>query len=336
MRFVVFGAGAVGCTVGGMLARSGADVLLVGRERLVEAVSRQGGLRIKSATSDFGVDVRVTASPAATDLAGDDVVVILTVKSYDTDRAVEALAAVAPPDVPVVSLQNGVENEERIAARFPRVYGGVCRMTCSMVKPGAVSFRRLGRIVVGRWPRGSDAVVRGVVSALEAAGFAAVRSRNVTADKWLKLAVNSQSVFNAVIDPRDHDANAFFELKARILEETRRVFRAAHVAARSCDGLDPSIDEMIAELRRPRAPRPGPAIKVGNSTWQDLYLRRGHLEAPYFHQPVIDLGREHGTPTPRHEVALELAQESLAAGAGPEGYRLADVLERVERREGAA
>ncbi len=331
MRFVVFGAGAVGCTVGGMLARAGAEVVLVGRERLVEAVTRDG-LRLKSATSDLVAHPRVIASLGDVDF-DDDTVVVLTVKSYDTDAALEALSAAAPPETPVISLQNGVENEARIAERFPNVYGGVFRMTCSMVQPGAVSFRRLGRVIVGRWPKGSDAVVRGVVSALEAAGFSAVRSRTIESDKWLKLAVNSQSVFHAVIDPRDHEANGFYELKATILEETRRVFRAARISARSCDGLDPSIDEMIAELRRPRAPRPGPAIKVGNSTWQDLYLRRDRLEAPYFHRPVIERGREHGVPTPRHEVALELADESREAGEGPERFRLAEVLERVAKKE---
>jgi len=76
-------------------------------------------------------------------------------------------------------------------------------------------------------------------------------------------------------------------------------------------------------------------MKVHNSTWQDLYLRRRAIESAFFHQPLIDLAREHGVPSPYNETALAIVQECHRAGNGPETWRLSEVLERVERAAGA-
>jgi hypothetical protein len=100
-----------------------------------------------------------------------------------------------------------------------------------MVQPGHVSFQTGGRVVVGKYPRGADPLSRSLAAAITEAGFDAVVSKDIMADKWLKVAVNVQSVFHAVIDGRDHDTNEFLALKVGILEETRRVFKAAKSGA---------------------------------------------------------------------------------------------------------
>lgn len=330
MQVVVYGAGAVGSMLGGLLAQHKHDVHLVCRQAHADAVNTDG-LHVKSATGDYVVHPR-----ASTSLSGDDVaegaVVFVTVKSQDTGACADALAAAIPKETPIVSFQNAIGNEDLLLERFDNVYGGVCRMTCQMLQPGHASFRRMGRVIVGRYPKGSDATSRSLAKAFGAAGFDAASSRTIHSDKWLKLAVNGQSVFHAVVDPRDHDANEFIELKARILEETRRVLKAAKVRARSCDGRDPSIDEMIADLRRPRMPRPDRGIKVHNSTWQDLYLKRDSIESPRFHEPIVAMAREHGVAVPCHEVALETIQRCHRDATGPGALRLADVIAAIEKR----
>jgi len=307
--------------------------LLVCREAHAAAI-RDEGLRLRSATGDYVAHPDTATSLDSSHLT-DDTIVLLTVKSYATEAAVEAMAGVCDRATPVVCFQNGVGNEEVVARHFEHVYGGVCRMTCSALQPGHASFRRLGRIVVGKFPKGSDATVRGLAKAFEATGLNVSVSRNIMSDRWLKLAVNTQSVFHAVVDPRDHEANEFFELKARILEETRAILKKSRITAKRADGKDASIDEMVDELRRPRARRAGGGMKVHNSTWQDLYLRRPAVESPWFHQPLLDLAREHGVPAPYNETALDIALESQKANGGPETLRLADVLERIEKAAGA-
>jgi ketopantoate reductase len=245
------------------------------------------------------------------------------------------MAGVVPGDTPVVAFQNGIGNEDVIAEHFEHCYGGICRMTCSMLQPGHASFRKIGRLIVGKCPKGTDAVAKRLCAALEEAGFEACVSRNISADRWLKLAVNTQSAFHAVIDPRDHDANEFFELKALTLEETKRIYKAAKVRAKSCDGRDPSIDEMIDDLRRPRARRQSHGMKVHNSTWQDLYLRRATLESPLFHETLLALAREHGVDAPYNETAIAVLRDVHSAGDGPDTLRLSKVLDAVDERKGA-
>jgi 2-dehydropantoate 2-reductase len=334
MEFVVYGAGAVGSVLGGMLSLQQHSVTLVGRRALVDAVKAEG-LRIKSATGEYLTHPRASETVSKREVGG-TACVLLTVKAHDVAAAVDTLAKVLPGDTPVVCFQNGVDSESVVASRFPRVFGGVLRMTCSMVQPGHASFRSAGRVIVGLYPKGADPFARALAGALGGVGFDAAASRTITSDKWLKLAVNTQSVFHAVMEERDHDANEFHELKAAVLDETRRVLKAAKIRARSCDGRDPSIEEMIAELRRPRARREGHGVKVHNSVWQDLYLKRDRIEAAFVHGPVIALGGKHGVATPYNAAALEIAKRVHESGAGPESMRLSDVLAAVDRHRGAA
>lgn len=329
MHIVVYGAGAVGSVLGGMLSLHRHDVLLVGRAPLVDAVFG-GGLRLKSATGEYVAHPRVVATASAQDI-GEDACVLLTVKSHDVANAAAALMKVAQRSTPIVCFQNGIASEDAVAKHFGHVYGGVCRMTCSMVQPGHASFRALGRLVVGVHPTGSDDTVAALVAAFRDSGFDAGVSKAITGDKWLKLAVNAQSVFHALVDARDQDENEFFDIKVAILEETRRVFKAAKVKSRSGDGKDPSIEEMMAEIKRPRARRNEHGVKVHNSTWQDFYLKRPHIETDAIHGPVIALGKEYGVPTPYHAASAVLAKRCHAAKAGPESLRLSEVLGEIAK-----
>ena len=333
MQFLVYGAGAVGSVLGGMLSLNHHDVCLIGRDAHVSAVNADG-LRIKSTTAEYHAHP-IAAVSIPSDIAVRTECAILAVKTQDLAASIDTLAAHLPAGLPVICVQNGVAAEASVAPRFPHVYGGVVRMTCSMVQPGHVSFQSGGRVVIGKHPRGTDAFARSFAGALTAAGFDAVVSRDIMADRWLKVAVNVQSVFHAVIDPRDHDTNEFHALKAGILEETRRVFKAAKIRARSCDGRDPSIDAMIEELHRPRARRTAHGVKLRNSVWQDLYLKRRSIEAEFIHGPVIALGEAHSVPTPYNRAALELVQQCHREQLGPEALRLSDVMAAIERGGGA-
>jgi ketopantoate reductase len=116
------------------------------------------------------------------------------------------------------------------------------------------------------------------------------------------------------------------------LQETHKVLKAHKVRPKSCDGKDFSIEELVAELRRPRALRHASGMNVRNSTWQNLYLKRNRIENEYFHGPIIELGAEYDIPVPNNETALELVRECHRKKLGPGSYRLSDVLKAVEDR----
>src|SRR5579862_8591071 len=111
-RVAVMGAGAVGCYYGFRLARAGHDVVLIGRPQLVEAVQRQG-LRLETQT--FDERVRVSASTEVSVVRRAQLV-LFCVKSDDTESAAAAIKPHLAPDAVVLSLQNGVENADRLRA----------------------------------------------------------------------------------------------------------------------------------------------------------------------------------------------------------------------------
>jgi ketopantoate reductase len=117
-----------------------------------------------------------------------------------------------------------------------------------------------------------------------------------------------------------------------LFEEAEKVFRVQKIKAKSCDSNDFTIKQMIGELKRPRASATRTAMWVRNSTWQNLYLNREEIENGYFHEPIIDLAREHKIEVPYNEVAYEMVQECHHKKLGPEAYRVAELLERVNKR----
>ncbi|MEJ2720699.1 MAG: hypothetical protein P8181_06105, partial [bacterium] len=80
-------------------------------------------------------------------------------------------------------------------------------------------------------------------------------------------------------------------------------------------------------------PRSPSAVRVNNSTWQNLYLKRDRIENGYFHEPIITLAKKHGITVPFNEISLKLVTECCDKKLGPGAFRASEVLERV--REGS-
>ena len=144
MRIAVIGAGGLGGTFGGRLARAGEEVHFVARGRHLEAM-RSRGLRVESILGDFALaqtETRATDDPTT---IGPVDIVLFTVKSYDTDSAAASLASLVGPETAVISLQNGIDNEERIAAVIgaEHVVGGVAWIFAGIAAPGAKRLRAL-------------------------------------------------------------------------------------------------------------------------------------------------------------------------------------------------
>jgi 2-dehydropantoate 2-reductase len=145
-RIAVLGAGAVGCYFGGMLARAGADVILIGRPHHVEAITRNG---LFLDTLQFEQRVTVAASPELSAAHGAGIV-LFCVKTVDTEDAARLLAPHLSPGAVVVSLQNGVDNVQRMrsAAHFDAV-PAVVYVAVAMTAPGRVKHSGRGDLIIG-------------------------------------------------------------------------------------------------------------------------------------------------------------------------------------------
>lgn len=178
----VLGAGAVGGYYGAMLARAGVPVRLIGRPAHVNAIRTQG-LRLQTQAFDERVTVQADTEAAA--VAGADLVLVC-VKSTDTLEAAAQMAPHLAPGAVVLSLQNGVDNAERLSQALGReVFPAVVYVAAAMDGPGHVRHHGRGELVIGPGPQ-ADAL-----QALFArAGVAVQVSPQVASALWAKLVLN--------------------------------------------------------------------------------------------------------------------------------------------------
>jgi len=182
MKIAVMGAGAVGCYYGGMLARAGHDVVLIGRPQHVEAIERQG-LRLETQT--FDERIRVCASTEASATQGAQLV-LFCVKSTDTESGAAAIKPHLAPDALVLSLQNGVDNADRLRALLPQeVIAAAVYIGVEMAGPGHVKHHGRGELVIEPSKAGDD-----LARALIVAGVPTEISDNVRGALWAKLILN--------------------------------------------------------------------------------------------------------------------------------------------------
>jgi 2-dehydropantoate 2-reductase len=145
-KIAVFGAGAIGCYFGGMLARAGKQVTLIGRREHVEAINAHG-LFFKSIDFEEVIELTASIEPAA---LRDARLILFCVKSGDTDTAAAAIAPYVAPDTVLLSLQNGVDNIERIQCHLKNeVLAAVVYTGVEMSGPGRLTHTGGGKIVLG-------------------------------------------------------------------------------------------------------------------------------------------------------------------------------------------
>jgi len=188
IRVAVLGAGSVGCYYGGMLARAGHPVTLIGRQPHVDAFATSG-LRFEGLKFDERVDVEASTKAAAVRGAK---LVLFCVKSTDTDAAARQIAPLIDADAVVVNLQNGVDNTERIRALVANpVVPAVVYVATEMAGPGHLKHHGRGDLVIGSLDRKVTLdILQRVQRLFAAAGVPVTISGDVAAELWGKLVVN--------------------------------------------------------------------------------------------------------------------------------------------------
>lgn len=288
MNVVVMGTGGVGGYFGAKLARSGTAVTLVARGPHLAAI-RARGLTVRSATEgEFTVRAAAVERLAGVPPAG---AVLLCVKSFDTEAAVEAIRPVVGPATAVLSLQNGIDNEEKVdAALGPgHALGGVAYVFATIEGPGVIAHTQGGRIVFGERdgrPRPRTEALR---ETFAAAGIPAEIAADVRRALWEKfLAITAQAGMTALTRK---PAGVIREIP-----ETWRMYRLvleelAAIAAAEKVGLEADVVERILQG----------AARLKSDTTSSMYYDLTHgkrLELEALHGHAVRLGERHGLPTP--------------------------------------
>jgi 2-dehydropantoate 2-reductase len=286
----VMGAGAVGCYYGAVLARAGLAVTLIGRAQHVEAV-RRSGLRLQ--TSAFDEHVTLQASTAADAVRGAELV-LFSVKSTDTEAAGKAMAPYLERDAAIVTLQNGVDNAERLTQTLGReVIPAVVYTAVEMAGPGHVRHHGRGELVIGR-----ASASAAIGAAFAGAGIQVEISDNVTGALWAKLIVNSAynalSAITQLPYGRLVQGAGVPDVMRDVVDECLAVAQAAGVKVPG---------DMHQAVRRIAETMPGQY----SSTAQDL-ARKKKTEIEHLNGFVVRKGEALGVRTPVNRVLLALVQ----------------------------
>ena len=270
MRYIVIGAGAIGGTIGGRLAASGHEVVLVARGAHLDALKARG-LRLATPDGTSTLDIPAVTGPGELGLREDDVLLLAT-KTQDAEPLLADWAwqpvrngpvrngpvddTVAADALPVVCAQNGVASERIALRRFRQVYGMCVWLPATHLEPGVVEANGVplaGLLHIGRYPSGADATAERIGEDLTASGFLAPVTADVMRWKYGKLLANLSNATEAVCG---HDAwLRATELRRRVTAEGRAVLDAAGIAYASERG----------ERRAPRRPGADPAGQRGRT-----------------------------------------------------------------------
>ena len=317
----VAGAGSIGCFVGGMLAAGGRDVSLLARPRVIAEIEARGLRPTSFEGFDRTIDAKALTLSDDPSLFKDAGIVLVTVKSADTAGMADIIARNAPPDVVVVSLQNGVGNVTVLRNRLPgrRVLGGMVPFNVIALGEGRFHRATSGDIVIEQ----DDA---GTAEKLSVPGLTMRPTANIDGVQWGKLLVNLNNALNALAD---------LPLRRQLAQRPwRRLFAdqmAEGLAAIRAEGITPvsptpipagwmppllRLPDVIFEAMLGRTMKIDPEAR--SSMWEDLQRGR-RTEIDYFQGVINGIAERRGLDAPLSRRIVELIRTAETAGKGSPG-----------------
>lgn len=294
LTVAVVGAGAVGCYYGFLLAKAGHAVTLIGRPALVEAV-RASGLVLDSAAGTDSVSVQATTEGHG--VAGADLVLIC-VKSGDTEAAGAMIAPHLDPAAAILSLQNGVDNAERLKAVLGRLVVPVAvYVATEMAGPARVRHNGRGDLIIG-----ASAASGRIAAAFTAAGIPTAVSERAIDALWGKLILNC--AYNALSALTQRPYGRLVQGEGVVACMTDVVRECVAVAEAAGLSVAPDILDQVLNLSTTMADQ-------RSSTAQDL-ARGRPSEIDHLNGYVVRMGAERGVPTPANRMLHTLVK--LAEG----------------------
>ncbi len=307
MRYIIYGAGAVGGVIGGRLFQSGRDVVLIARGPHLEAL-RRDGLTLQSGSETAQLQIAAAGSPAEIEFQDGDAV-LLTMKTQDTEAALDELLAAAGGSVPVFCAQNGVENERLALRRFQNVYGITVMLPAAHMEPGVVqshASNKSGMLDLGRYPTGSDDVAQAVADDLNASDFSVIVHDTVMRWKYAKLLGNLGNALQAACGL----GADYGDIYAQVRDEALACYRAAGIDCADADEVRQRREGVLGFAAE------GPR-RQGGSSWQSLAHGTGSIETDFLNGQISLLGRLHDVPTPANSALQHIAARLVREGAEP-------------------
>ncbi len=293
-NILMVGAGSVGGYFGAHLARNNSHVSFLLRPQTLAAV-KQNGLTIRSATGTFAVHPPAASDPC--ELPKPDLI-ILSVKAYDLDEVMTQIAPVMTDQTVILTLQNGVDTEDRILTRFQRdcVVGGVAFIYSKIAAPGVIDHYKKGAVAIGELMGHKSPRLLAIAELFKQAGIPCQLTDDVRRSKWDKMCWNC--VFNpltVLIDDKVAKALDHPEMM-RVIEQI--VGEVAAVAAAMKVPLASDMAEKVVRWSQ--------EIRDIHTSMYDDWKAGRPTEIDYLNGYVAKCGREFGVPTPVNEMLTAL------------------------------
>ncbi|CAN3127216.1 ketopantoate reductase family protein [Mycobacterium sp. smrl_JER01] len=331
-RYIVIGAGAIGGTVGGALARSGAEVVLVARGAHARVLAERG-LVLRTPDGVFEIPVESAADPAEVRLNRRDVLVFAT-KTHQLDSALgdwadrpvydgDVTVGTAGELLPVLTALNGVVAEEKALRLFARVFGVCVWMPAAHVKPGEViveSWPVAGQFHIARWPAAltteqDRTLLDDIAAVWTSAGVVVTLPPDVAPWKYNKLLSNLSNAVIALTGSAESSAVA-----SAVTDEGAEILTAAGIA------YVPFAESTAARAAGPtERPVPGTGEVISNSTWQSLARNSGSVETDFLNGEIVRIAHRCGGGAPLNAGLARLAREAARAGRGPGEFSEAEL-----------
>jgi 2-dehydropantoate 2-reductase len=332
MRFLVWGAGAIGGTIGAFLARAGHDVALVDTVDEHVAAINDGGLRIAGPIAELTARIPAFTPGAVT---GEWRTIILATKAHHTEGATRALLPHLSRDGCVISAQNGL-NEIMIPeiVGVERTVGAFVNFGADYIEPGVIHYGGRGAVVVGEIDGQMTSRINDIREAWLDFDDRAIVTSNIWGYLWGKEAYGAMLFATALTNESIADALAnakYRDVYVELAREILAVAGARSVTPEAFNGFDPaaylpsagsdaatrSLDELVAFNRR--------SAKTHSGIWRDLAVRKRPTEVDAQLGIVVALGRKAGVPTPLTERLVELIHD-VESGARMQSPDTLDAL----------
>jgi 2-dehydropantoate 2-reductase len=332
MRFLVWGAGAIGGTMGAHLARAGHDVTLVDKVgEHVDAINRLG-ITITGPIASLTQPMPAFTPDA---LRGEWDAIVLATKAHHTERATQELRPHLSAEGCVISAQNGL-NELAIASIVgsERTVGAFVNFGADYIEPGVIHYGGRGAVVVGEIDGRITPRVTAIRDAWRDFDERAIHTTNIWGYLWAKEAYGAMLFATALTNASIADAlasSSHRELYIALAREILAVAEARGVTPEAFDGFDPaaylpdapaggaerSLDDLVVHNRR--------SAKTHSGIWRDLAVRKRPTEVDAQLGIVVTLAREAGVPTPLTARVVELIHD-IEHGVRPQAVATLDVL----------
>lgn len=313
-RILVFGAGATGCYIGGSLMFENHSVVFLARPNVRKQLQKNGLLLIKENGEKHLLNPQVVETVEQAMEYGYYDATLLTVKSFDTSSAIEQIKPFTENLFPIISLQNGVENEQILGEVFNRKNIIAGTLTSAIVKSNS------GQIIVER-ERGigianEHKFAPQFIDLMNEVGLNARLYAQALDMKWSKLLTNLLgSATAAILDmfPREIFSDPkLYQLEIKQLREALTVMKALQARIVDLPGIPVKVLAFAAKSLHPTVSKPLLSRSIGRgrgdkmpTLHMDLHLGREFSEAPYLHGAIVKYGKTLGIPTPINSFLTE-------------------------------